>query len=146
MGLCSMVKKNRFILFIIVLELALFVTLTVFLYKTTQPSEEILIDILAENGIKISGFDSNLRLDDKTNIPPNTVFVNFDRDDVKRLNIKKSAYDILNKNYFAIADVTAYSDQFTLHAKVVICLKYDSGWKLCDEIAVLNANFTADES
>src|SRR6056297_1235291 len=115
------------IVFTILIILLLGVCLTIAFYMISSPSEKVLIDLLLENGIEINGSDSNL-----------IILVD---EEIQQLSILESGYDIINRKYFAIVEVVSYSEKYTLNAKLMMFLKYDNGWKVCEKIGVLNANF-----
>jgi len=128
------------IVFTILIILLLGVCLTIAFYMISSPSEKVLIDLLLENGIEINGSDSNM-INHLTESPPDSIFIILVDEEIQQLSILESGYDIINRKYFAIVEVVSYSEKYTLNAKLMMFLKYDNGWKVCEKIGVLNANF-----
>ncbi|MFO7887974.1 MAG: hypothetical protein R6U59_06615 [Eubacteriales bacterium] len=136
----SRVRNLPQIVYIIIIILLLGVSLAIIFYLISSPSEKVLINIVVKNGIEINGSDSNI-INPTTESSPDSIAIVLVDEEIQQLNIIESGYDIIDRKYFAIVEVVSYSDEYHLNAKLMMLLKYDNGWKVCEKIGVLNSNF-----
>ncbi|MDW7669539.1 MAG: hypothetical protein SCJ93_12000 [Bacillota bacterium] len=95
---------------------------------------------MLKNGIEINGSDSNI-VNPTTESSPDSIDIVLVDEEIQQLSILESGYDIIGRKYFAIVEVVSYSDEYHLSAKLMMFLKYENRWKVCEKIGVLNSNF-----
>lgn len=107
------------------------------LFITRKPNQETIMDIVRYNGLKVNGSDSNIK--DLGGNTLNEITIIFAEDKFEKFEIIDYGFDRIKRKYFCLINLSATNDTMATDAKIAVFLHYNNGWKLQDEIAIIDA-------